>query len=405
MAKTRRAKFTERLEVEDGQLVRFVTANWRHLHFDAIREYEDGREQCRNLYTGFYGGYYVQFPQELDGAHERWYDEWGDCKTHVSTRKINEQEKQLITAHYPAFRYVLAKWDNGDLHETLLALRIWKEHPEIEMLLAAGLEQIAFSKNLYKLTPQKKKSVIAFIRRHCKEIGNYSLHDIFACMKHNISIQEYDEYKDFCTASSWVGGNGRITFDEFRYFKKQGISTSGIGTYRDYIQMAKEAGHDIKSPYWRFPSDIEAAHEKVMREVDNIHAMRRLAEQREKKRREQEKLQNYQKRIEKYLCYNGTVDGFSIYIPNEPHDWETQAAELHQCICAADYLGKVADGKCLIVFIRQGSTPIATAEIKPGKKLGQFYGNELDRSNCLPPPQAAAAFHTWLTGVKMGAAI
>ena len=39
--------------------------------------------------------------------------------------------------------------------------------------------------------------------------------------------------------------------------------------------------------------------------------------------------------------------------------------------------------------------PVATAEVKNDGKIGQFYADERDRSNCLPTPEVKAVFEKW----------
>ena len=72
-----------------------------------------------------------------------------------------------------------------------------------------------------------------------------------------------------------------------------------------------------------------------------------------------------------------------------------QAEALKQCLVSADYIGKVIKGECVLVFVRFRGRPVATAEILPGGKLGQFYGNEADRNRCKPTKAATVAFDAW----------
>ncbi|MBO4712575.1 MAG: hypothetical protein J5615_01615 [Fibrobacter sp.] len=68
---------------------------------------------------------------------------------------------------------------------------------------------------------------------------------------------------------------------------------------------------------------------------------------------------------------------------------------------SADYIGKMADRRCLLVFIatKEGA-PVATAEILPSGKVGQFYADERDRSNMKPGKKAQEALDAWLKKFK-----
>ena len=80
-------------------------------------------------------------------------------------------------------------------------------------------------------------------------------------------------------------------------------------------------------------------------------------------------------------------------------EWREQAEALHQCIVSCGYMGRVADGKCVIVFVRKGGVPVATAEILKGNRIGQFYADEHDRDDCLPSEEVRTALEKWLNSL------
>jgi hypothetical protein len=78
---------------------------------------------------------------------------------------------------------------------------------------------------------------------------------------------------------------------------------------------------------------------------------------------------------------------------------DKHAKALHQCLVYADYIGKMARQRCLLVFIADSAgKPVATAEILPGGKLGQFFADELDRDydKMKPSADAEKALSKWL---------
>ena len=72
---------------------------------------------------------------------------------------------------------------------------------------------------------------------------------------------------------------------------------------------------------------------------------------------------------------------------------------MHQCICAAGYYQGTAEGNYTIVFIQKEGEPVATAQVFPDGRIGQFYADEIDRSNCAPSEEVRAAFNKWLESV------
>ena len=59
-----RCEYYDRLEIEDNQLVRVVTAYYKEKSLDIYKEYEDGEFKGRNLTFSNLAGYLVNFPGE-----------------------------------------------------------------------------------------------------------------------------------------------------------------------------------------------------------------------------------------------------------------------------------------------------------------------------------------------------
>ncbi len=172
--------YFDRLEIENGQLVRILTAkarakkmNGREL--DVYKEYENGNTVCRNVYYNSMGGYRIAFPKEMTSLYREGYcpyeqklEEYGECNIpafYWYSRDPNEQELELIYSLYPDFKYVMKKW-HGSISKTLVLLRIWKEHKEVEFMLAGGYTEIAFNKAFWKMTLQKRKELVMFLKKN-----------------------------------------------------------------------------------------------------------------------------------------------------------------------------------------------------------------------------------------------
>lgn len=68
-----------------------------------------------------------------------------------------------------------------------------------------------------------------------------------------------------------------------------------------------------------------------------------------------------------------------------------------QVLAVKKYLDDLSEkDECVLVFVQKNGEPIATAELKKGNKIGQFYANELDRDNCLPTDEVRAVMNKWL---------
>lgn len=383
-----RCEYYDRLEYDGEQFVRTVlaicpaTRAHGHMELDVYRESEDGWIECRNLYYNALGGYLVEFPNEVNKTYRYTavLEEWDECtKINMPSRMLTDAEREALCREYPRFGYVLAKW-RGTIEETMSVLNVWKEHPEVEYVLASGFERVAMSARFWTLSGGKRKEVALFMRKNprCRDM---TLSDILSIVRHGYDVEDYLIYLHDRARL------GRVSYPEYLYIQTQ--DGCGVGYYRDYMKLLRQTQHNARDDYWRYPKDLRAAHERVAREVE-----------REKALRDAEKLKAkqgmYSKAVRKYMGYKTEIDGYSVYVPDDVLDVQRQAVELHQCLVSCDYIGKVIDKECVLVFVRKDDVPIATAEILPDWSIGQFYANELNRFDCLPTDEVRGVMGKWL---------
>ena len=384
--------FTDRLEIVDNQLCRIVRAEAKKTYkvLDVYREFENGKTECRNLYYSMYG-YCVGFPDEINSYYKnscctfiQKLDDYGECskiKTFYSF-PIGEREKSLIVSKYPDFKYVLKKY-NDTIANIMLALDIWKEHKEVEYILASGFVKVALNKAFWKLSESKRKGIAMFIRKNPAK-KSLRLSDIQNIIKYNLSDSEFEKYK------TWCMHYGKCGYEVYKYLVKHGKADyQGLSLYRDYMALLKQTLHDRKEDYWRFPKNLQKKHDELREEVARIEELKRL----ETLRAKQEK---YLKAVKNYLPMNYDIEGYTVFVPGTVEEIDRQAKELHQCLITCDYISRVIKGECVLVFVQKNGEPIATAELKKGNKIGQFYANELDRDNCLPTDEVKAVMNKWI---------
>jgi len=379
--------YYDRIEMRRGKLTRVVTATWKEKRLDVYRRDEEGRERVRNLYTCMMGGYGVAFPGER--IHRsvpdiQDLDPWSEPSMNIRSLASNRpslEAQRLIEDRYPAFRYVMEKADLT-CDEIIRILQTWKAHPEVELLLAAGYRRIAFSRRFYTLSKSLKKKVVNFLRTDRRE--NYGIGEVLFILKTGISPEDYIGYRDFRFK---FGSVDRFSYPEFLYL--EGRKDRDVRIYADYMKMLRQTMHSIEEDYWHYPKNIARAHGKVMREIERTRLMKDAEEM---KKRQDEYSRAVKKLLKKRLV---TRSGISVYVPDDIADIQKQAKALNQCLITSDYIGKVIQRKCVLVFIRDGKKPMATAELLPNGKIGQFYGNELDFNDCLPPKKAKYALGKW----------
>lgn len=413
------ATYIDRIEVETDWeterkfLVRTVKADWydkkqcQLKSLDVYREYETGtyygkdRFFARNIVSTMMG-YLVYYPGERIIQTGYWYggdqiaanrpDDWQNYGTeriggYYPENQTSDSDIENVLEVYPNFKYIIKKINRADLNNPLLMdlINVFKEHPEVEGLCQLGLYTIALNRQLYKLTLLKRKAVIKFIMEHHKEMNKWTtLRAIQCCLKYKTDLKTYEEYQH-----NWQV----ITFEEYLHLNKKGVPDNNkIRLYADYLEMCQKVGHDLKDPYWHFPSNLDKAHAKVMEELKAV-------------RETNSKIKgDYLKAVMKPMIkYNATVNGYQIFVADDIEVIQKQCDALYQCLIRNNYVNKVLMQEEILVFIWKDNKPLATAEIFYNGKLGQFYGDERGHSrgeSCLPDADVQAAFNEWLKAFK-----
>ena len=392
-----KCKWHDFITCEDGKITRVLNAEYRDLSLNCYKENEDGKFFVRNVYYGSYG-YYVSFPGErlmysieLEGLQE-----WAECNElgiYSQSRNLCDEEKEMILELHPDFRYVMQKY-RCDTSNVVSILSIWKKNPKIELLLANGMKQIAFSKMFYKLNEKKQKEIIRLCMKD-ERFKGIPLNYILLMQKNKIS---YEELHEWLTFRGKIYGAGNVSYHQYKYLVKSGNDNyESIQLYKDYLKMLKNQGeHDLKDPYWLYPSDLRVRHNKVLEEINIAAELKRLEEEKIKAN----KLKYFYKKAKKYSGFNSEIEEYSIFIPGTVADVKKQAEKLNQCLIRCNYIEKMARGNILLVFIRKNDEPIATAEILPGKKLGQFYADE-HAKNIKPDANVTRIFNRWFENLEM----
>ena len=428
----------DRIETENGQIVRIVWAEWidkrHHNEFysvDVYKENDAGEAWSQNLYSSMWGGHTVMFPglprndrtnswyYDMSIAEEEGFSVMGRLSSVGWSDQVTQSDIDLVCGFYPDFIYVCKKYHFNSRRDLMDKLRAWIPHHEVELILAAGFEKVAMNKSFWRLTEKNRKATCLFMRKN-PQFSDLSLREIREAMKAGNPV-EYAEYLDKvpsyrrCTRGSYYEA---FTYEDFKYCKKslkkfhssypddEHALCELISLYGDYLYMLKRSEHNNKDKYWRYPSDVETFHnrlveeERIKREAQRLEEeQRRIAAEKERVKRDLSRARVLKQIEKKFRELNSNVDGYSIFVTSNYDEWQKQAKALSQCICACGYYQQMGDGKCTLVFIQKDGIPQATAEIRPDGSIGQFYADERDRSNCLPSPEIKAAFNKWLETV------
>ena len=405
-----RAQYHNHIRIENGHVVRFVYAVWPSTHkreggtLDIYRIDDEGREQVRNLCFIPICGYMVDPPAKgekpypwsypmlnLKSFREDNYSFFDDLAT---------EAKEKMVEVYPDFRYTLQKAGEVRLAEAMRLLIDWKRNPKTELLVGSHYDRLVHNRNFARMRPERQKAVLNFVR-NTEGAEFWPLCKILFVLNKRGTAKEYNAWQEFKLRY------GNFTyFCDFRWFKKYGSDHDALVLYNDYLTMAKRCGHNTKEDYWKYPSDIKKAHDKVMKELKKVLKLEKQA--REERAREIAKIKknksSYFAKISAVFAGKTTKkNGFLAFVPENITAVIKQAKALNQCLMTCDYAGKMAQKECLLVFIadRKGA-PIATAELTKQGTVNQFYGNEKNRDIKIMKPGAKVqeALNSWLDKYK-----
>lgn len=369
-------------------------------NFDCYKQYETSPDVCRNLYRNFYNYLGVEFPKEIVWNYRtkrhvrRGYDEWDEvcCNVNLETYlQPTEREKKIICDKYPAFRYVLNKW-SGTRSQTMAVLKVWKEHPEVELPLSLGYYDVCFSKSFYTMKKEDLKKCYKYMNEN-RDL-NLPISDLKIIIKYGEEVADM-----YCRAKSIMGRRVKISDVKWvvnlyeKYYKDN--SWGLRNEYEDYRDLCIYFNKDMKDEYWAHPKNLKERLEELRSQRENI----RMLEETVKLKK---KMARYTRAIKRFEGWDRTIDGYNIIIPKTAEQWQKQASVLHQCIVRMNYMDLVTKNR-LLFFILKGDTPIATCEVTNllEKKIGQFYADEHDRSNCLPTPEVRNAMLKYLDELEV----
>ena len=369
-------------------------------NFDCYKQYETSPDVCRNLYRNFYNYLGVEFPKETVYNYrtkrhvKRGYDNWDEvcCNVNIDTPYYpTEREKKIICDKYPAFRYVLNKWC-GTRSQTMAVLKVWKEHPEIELPLSLGYYDVCFSKSFYTMKKEDLKKCYKYMNEN-REL-NLSITDLKIIVKHGEEVSDM-----YCRAKMLMGHSVKISELKWllgqydKYYKNK--SWSLRGDVEDYKELCEYFHKDMKDEYWAHPKNLRERVDDLRVQRENIRMLQRAEELKKKMTR-------YKRVIKRFDGWDRVIDGYSIIIPKTIEQWQNQANVLNQCIIRMNYMDLVSKNRVLF-FILKGDTPIATCEVTDllEKKIGQFYADEHDRTNCLPTPEVRNAMLKYLDELEV----
>lgn len=379
------------------------------IYFECYRAYEGiDRAVCRGISINYSTWDYTNKLQyykcpEYTLYCKTYYDKysgaWHSCEPDYFDKYADQMySNDEIIELCPELKYSMLDVSKDNL---IMFLEKYRIYPEIEILRKLKYPRCERSKRiLAKLQSKDSKRFKKLLFLLKDEPGKDDPAFLISYFrKHGIDSTKYKEELYLKDIKDKIKSHNRycyelqghtIDIDKAPYlakiFKK---ANADFGYYEDYLRMAKRVGHDVEDEYWKYPNDLKKAHDKVMKEQKALD-----------KAKNKVKELKLQAVVKDMLKFNENVDGYDIFIPDNYDVIKKQCDVLYQCLLRCGYDEKMIKQDIILVFIQKDGKPIATAEVKYDKKVGQFYADEHNRGNCLPSKEVEDAFNKWLADFK-----
>lgn len=292
---------------------------------------------------------------------DKWFHEkqMGICTHLLGIDKLFECEKWEYCAwssEYDLFHYLLK----------------YEKEPMVEYF---GKAKIPISSTLINKA-KKDRQFAKYLVANAKDVRAYGAQATIKAYKEGITIkkaksdltEKHDA--DVCTKDfNRIKESGVNRVKIYRYIRS--IGNKGY-SYRDYWNACVALGLDMNDTKNSMPRDFERMHDLRTQEYG---ALRAKLEQKEKRKMERD----FKAAAALYLPTVISNEKYTIVLPQKTKELVREGNALHHCVGRMGYDKKMADGKCVIAFIRaigDENTPFVTCEYTPkDKKISQCYAD------------------------------
>lgn len=358
------------------------------------RRYSDEKLciQKNMIFTG-YAGYTVRYTKNQRSTAtyyycdwSEWFDKWGkEVPAGVISEILNLNE--LFQSE--KFRY--CGYSGKD--DLIDYLQEYKKDPQIEFF---GKMNLKISKALCKKC-KSDRQFIAFLKNNLDDLNRYRTQTFLYAYNHHISCSDAAKHlSDIRSATQCFPGmweKKKLKPDMLRiydYCKRNSIPYSH---YMDYWKACVELGLNMKDTKNIYPKEFQRMHDLRIDEYASLMAQIDM-----EKNKELSEL--FEQQSKKWEQFETVGKKFKVVIAKSVYDLKREGEVLHHCVGKMGYDKKMADGRCVIAFVRKTDDPdrpFVTMEYLPDKrKLAQIYGDHDSR----PEPKVLAFGTKWANKVS-----
>ena len=326
---------------------------------------------------GFTMGFYkVGWYREGISKYPHWTDyDWGynDAKYfRINAPIINKEYISKLE------KYKYSAVDLYTYADILNYLKFYEKYPKCELLVKAGMSNLATSVQILRLCEKDKNFCKWLYKNKYKASSGYYISSIINAYKQNKDIEEvhnFEKFKkqfvqkdNFKNLKTFLKHNEKDKF--IKYLIKQ--NTDGY-SYDDYRNACQYLGIDMTIDKNRYPHNFKKWHDI---RIDQYHTAKA-----EKDKQERKALyETFSKVAQKYVSLERLLikEDYICIIAKSPQQLVYEGEQLNHCVGRMNYDQKFAREETLIFFIRSRlnpNTPLVTLEysIKTHKVL-QCYG-------------------------------
>ena len=375
-------RFYSYLTKNNGELVKVTVAVRNHYKqwlYKQVAVHGLNSKECfvKDMVFYYIAGYQVGWYEQGLQKGQRWYEsnDWG-----CADDKYFDPFAPIVNREYldkfPEYKYSAVNLYHGV--DILKYLRYYKQYPQIEYLMKAGLINYAFSTQILKEIGKNKRFCKWLMKNRAEIMQNgYYVDVILRAFKTNKPVADLQAYKKYRMQLS-----KEAELKELRTFFKNDLEkfvlyirsqNTNPYSYRDYLRACNYLGLDMSMGKNRFPHDFKRWHDI---RIDEYNTAKALKDEQERK----ELYAKFSAVASKYLGLE--YDKKSVYIAiiaQKPSDLIHEGELLHHCVGRMGYDQKFAREESLIFFIRtkdQPDVPFVTIEYSPAqKRILQCYGD------------------------------
>lgn len=346
----------------------------RNIYFTQMGGYHPVYEPKTVINKSYYYGYsYPHFDASTDW--NKWHVE---SEMGIATKVLNYDFIFSID------KYKYCGYSGAD--PVIKYLRNYEKNPKVEYFGKLG---IRYSKKIEQKIKKDKQFLNWLRQQDIKEINMYGPIATILAYDRKISIEEArrqdSRERQIRNHYRWcipeVKGTGIDVIKLNDYLEQNGC---GSGAYNDYLKAVKYLGLDLKDTKNIFPNNFSRMHDLRISQYDSEKARENIESKRELQRK-------FRRISDEYSIYSIENDDLILVMPKTPYDLVMEGRALSHCVGRMGYDKKMAEGKCLIGFIRKKNEPkkpyVTCEYLFNAKMISQVYAEHDSK-----PPKEVSDF-------------